>query len=137
MTYLDEISLRGQDANPFFRMMDIQVESFREGTAELSMEVRPDMLNGDGWLQGGIFTAICDEAMALALCTVLDENESIATVSESTSFMRGVQNGTLRAIGRVIKKGRRIAFTEGEVIGEKDARSVLSRTSASFAIIKQ
>jgi len=137
MTYLNEILLRGQDANPFFRMMDIQVKSFGKGTAELSMEIRPDMLNGDGWLQGGIFTAICDEAMALALCTVLDENETIATVSESTSFMRGAQKGTLRATGRVIKKGRRIAFTEGEVLGGNDGKSVLSGTTASFAVIKR
>jgi acyl-CoA thioesterase len=71
MGYLEEIQSRGRDANPFFRLMGIDVDSFCRGEAELSMDVRPDMLNGVGWLQGGLFTALCDEAMALALFTVI------------------------------------------------------------------
>ena len=41
------------------------------GKATLKMTVRPDMYNGVGWLQGGMLAAIADEAMALALYTVL------------------------------------------------------------------
>ncbi len=79
------------------------------------MQVRPDMHNGVGWLQGGILAAVADEAMALSLYPLLSNTEGIATISESTSFVRGTQGGYIIAEGRVIRKGRRVAFTEGEV----------------------
>ncbi|HDR72533.1 MAG TPA: PaaI family thioesterase [Methanoculleus sp.] len=135
--YLEELRTRGRDANPFFGLMGIDVRAYGDGCAELSMQVRTDMLNGDGWLQGGVFAALCDEAMALALCTVLDERESIATISESTSFLRGVREGTIVARGRVIRKGRRVAFTEGEVRMQGAGAPLLSQTAASFAVIRR
>ncbi len=132
MSYLQEIQRRGRDANPIFVLMGIDVVSFGNGQAELSMEVRPDMMNGAGWMQGGIFLCLCDEAMALALFTALDEGQRIATISESTSFLQGVQKGKIKAFGRVIRNGRRVAFTEGWAADSEG--TVLSRTSASFAV---
>ncbi|MDD5735041.1 MAG: PaaI family thioesterase, partial [Methanothrix soehngenii] len=82
MRYLANIQALGRDANPFFRLMEIELGSYGEGEAVLFMPVRPDMLNGVGWLQGGLYSALCDEAMALALFTVLEEEEDIATISE-------------------------------------------------------
>jgi uncharacterized protein (TIGR00369 family) len=134
VSYLEEIRRRGRDANPFFRLMGIEVGPFGLGEARVSMQVRPDMHNGVGWLQGGLFTALCDEAMALALFTVLDEGTGIATISESTSFLQGIRTGEIVAIGRVIKKGRSVAFMEGEVIKSSDG-SLLSQSKASFAIM--
>jgi acyl-CoA thioesterase len=135
MSYLDGIKRMGPAANPFFLLMGIDVCSFGNGQAELSMEVRPDMLNGAGWLQGGLYTALCDEAMALALFTSLREGECIATISESTSYLQGVRGGKILAIGKVIKKGRHVAFTEGYVRKETDVSAILSQTRASFMII--
>jgi acyl-CoA thioesterase len=137
MTYLGEIRKRGREANPFFKLMEIEVITFGDGKATLSMEVRPDMLNGAGWLQGGIYTALADEAMALALFTALDENDMIATISETTSFFRGVREGRIVAEGRVTRIGRQVAFAEGRVVADRATSPVLSTTSASFSIIRE
>lgn len=135
MGYLEEIKKHGRAANPFFGLMGVDLESFGSGKAALSMEVRQDMLNGVGWLQGGIYAALCDEAMALALYTVLEEGESIATISENTSYLRGVRSGRVYAEAEVIRKGRQVAFTQGCV---KDAEgTLLSQTWASFAVFRK
>jgi uncharacterized protein (TIGR00369 family) len=133
MSYLEEIRRRGRDANPFFQLMGIEIGTYGNGEAELFIPVRPNMHNGAGWLQGGLFTAFCDEAMALALFTVLEEGAGIATISESTSFLQGVQSGRIAAPGKVIKKGRRVAFMEGHVKSEDG--TILTETRASFAIM--
>jgi acyl-coenzyme A thioesterase PaaI-like protein len=73
--------------------------------------------------------------MALALFTSLREGECIATISESTSYLQGVRGGKILAIGKVIKKGRQVAFTEGYVRKETDVSAILSQTRASFMII--
>lgn len=135
MGYLEEIKRCGREANPFFVLMGIDVDSFGEGTAKLSMKVRPDMLNGVGWLQGGLYVALCDEAMALALYTVLEEGELIATISENTSYLRGVRNGLVYAEAQVVRKGRQVAFTEGRVKNTDD--ELLTETRASFTVFRK
>ena len=134
ISYLEKIKSEGSRANPFFCLMGIDVVSVEAGKAVLRMDVRPDMCNGVGWLQGGIFTALADEAMALALYPALSPHEGIATISESTSFIRGVQDGAVLAEGRVIRKGRRVAFAEGEVRTDDTEKTIVSRTSAAFAV---
>jgi uncharacterized protein (TIGR00369 family) len=135
MSYFEEIKKRGRDVNPFFVMMGIDVVSIGEGMAQLSMRVRPDMHNGVGWMQGGIFTAMADEAMALALYTVISPNERIATISETTSFLKGARDEVLIATGRVVRKGRRVAFAESEVRKESSEGEILARCAAAFAIL--
>ena len=135
MNYLEMVKNQGRAANPFFMMMGIDPICMEHGRAVLRMTIRPDMLNGEGWLQGGIFTAITDEAMVLAIYSLLDKGETVATISETTSFMYGAKSGILLVEGRIVKKGRRIVFAEGEVRLEEDSR-VLSRSSASFAVTK-
>ena len=138
MNYCDRIQKDGRLANPFFCLMGIDVVSAEEGKAVLKMQVRPDMANGVGWLQGGMLVALADEAMALAVYTQLAGGEGIATISESTSFIRGVRDGVVFAEGRVIRKGRRVAFSEGEVwTPDGDKRSLLSRTAAAFAVTRE
>jgi acyl-CoA thioesterase len=134
MSYIERIRSQGRDANPFFLLMGIDVASLEKGKATLKMRVRDDMLNGEGYLQGGMFTALADEAMVLSIYSLLEEDHVIATISESTSFMRGAGPGiVLVAEGRIIKIGRRVAFSEADVRleGQND---VIARSSASFAI---
>jgi uncharacterized protein (TIGR00369 family) len=133
-SYYDRIQNNGSKANPFFCQMGIEVVSAKEGKAVLQMAVRPDMHNGVGWLQGGLLVALTDEAMALAVYTQLADGEGIATISESTSFLKGVREGCLVAEGRVIRKGRRVAFCEGEVWTGDAGKVLVSRTSAAFAV---
>jgi acyl-CoA thioesterase len=134
MSYIEEITKHGREANPFFCLMGIEVVHVEPGKAVLKMEVRRDMHNGVGWLQGGMLAALADEAMALALYPLLAKGEGIATISESTSFIKGVQQGTILSEGRVIRKGRRVAFMEGDVWIDDEKRTILSHTSAAFAV---
>ena len=134
MSYLEKIQINGRDANPFFRLMDIELGPYGGGEAVLFMPVRPDMLNGEGWLQGGLYSALCDEAMALALFTILEDGETIATISESTCFLQGIRKGSVAARAWVVKRGRTVAFLEGRVTSRDDG-TPLSCTQASFAII--
>jgi len=134
MSYLDEIQKSGQKANPFFCLMGIEPKTWGEGRASLVMTVRPDMTNGEGWLQGGMYTSLIDEAMALAIYTLLEEGQMIATISCTTTFLRGVRAGDeIRADASVIRKGRQIIFTEGTVLSA-DGKTELARCSASFTV---
>jgi len=135
MNYLERIKKDGRVANPFFGQMGIEIVEAADGRGVLKMAVRPDMHNGVGWLQGGLLVALADEAMALAVYSQLAKGEGIATISESTSFIKGTRDGIIYAEGRVIRKGRRVAFCESEVWTGTGERILLSRTSAAFAVM--
>jgi len=135
MTYIEDIGRIGRKANPFFCLMGIDPVSYGNGRAELSMEVRPDMLNGAGWVQGGVYVSLIDEAMALAMMTVIDDDEGIATVSETTQFIKGVREGRINAKAHVVRAGRKIIFAEGFAFASGKENEVLARTTASFSRI--
>lgn len=132
MNYLHEIRSRGQGANPFFCLMGIKPVTFEDGKARLSMEVRDDMKNGEGWLQGGMYTALGDESMALAIYTLLD-GETIATVSCTTSFIRGIRSGMIYADAEVIRKGRQMIYAEA-TLTDAASGNLLARLAASFIV---
>ena len=134
MNYLEAISLSGRNANPFFCLMDIDIISYGDGKAELVMPVRKDMRNGEGWLQGGMYTALADEAMALAVYTLLSDGESVGTISETTSYMRAVREGTIYAQARVIRRGRAVIFAEAVIKEGNEGRKELARCGASFFV---
>ncbi len=133
--YFEAVRQGRRKVNPFFGLMGIQVGRLGEGDAVLEMEVRPDMLNGAGWLQGGLFVSLVDEAMALALASTLDATQRMATVSETTAFIKGARDGKLVAAARIVKRGRRMAFLEGEVREGAEDGELLARTSAVFAVM--
>lgn len=135
MRYIERIRAEGRDANPFFTLMGVELGAMKPGSAEIRMPVRPDMMNGEEWLQGGIFTALADEAMVLAIYPLLDPGERIATISETTSFLAGTQGGVLIATGTVVKRGRRVIFAEGEIFQEGGGR-MLARCSAAYAVMR-
>src|SRR4029453_5431409 len=88
--------------------------------AERSVEVEFDakaelLLNPMKQVQGGYLCAMLDEAMSVA-CMVASGMTAVApTLEMKTSFFRPGMPGKLRGIGRVVKWGRQVAFTEGEL----------------------
>ena len=68
-------------------------------------------------VQGGYLCAMLDDVMSVA-CMVSSGMTHVApTLEMKTSFLRPApaDGATLRGVGRVVKWGRTIAFTEGEL----------------------
>jgi uncharacterized protein (TIGR00369 family) len=96
-----------------FRMVAV---SQADRTVEVAFDARAELLlNPMKQIQGGYLCAMLDECMSVA-CMVASGMTSVApTLEMKTSFLRPAMPGQLKGIGRVIKWGRTIAFTEGEI----------------------
>jgi uncharacterized protein (TIGR00369 family) len=92
--------------------------------AQRSVEVEFDakaelLLNPMKQIQGGYLCAMLDEAMSVA-CMVASGMTAVApTLEMKTSFFRPGMPGKLKGIGRVVKWGRQVAFTEGELYDDE------------------
>ena len=71
--------------------------------------------NIQGVIHGVVPVALMDTAMGHALDSLLADGEFCSTTQISVQFLRAVRPGqAIEAIGQVTRKGRRIAYLEGE-----------------------
>jgi uncharacterized protein (TIGR00369 family) len=78
-------------------------------------------------VHGGMVTTLLDTAMGGACWSVLDEDESFLTADLRVEFMRASTPGTLRAVGVVIQRNRRVAFCSAELFDEAETLLAASR----------
>jgi uncharacterized protein (TIGR00369 family) len=99
-----------------FRMVAVSQETM---TVEVAFEARAELLaNPMKQVQGGYLCAMLDECMSVA-CMVASGMTCVAPTAEmKTSFFRPAMPGPLRGVGRVVRWGRTLAFTEGELYDE-------------------
>ncbi len=73
-------------------------------------------MNISGVVHGGVYATILDTAMGGAVVTTLGEGETTATTSLYMEFLRGArEDAVLRARGDVLRRGRHLAFVEGNL----------------------
>jgi uncharacterized protein (TIGR00369 family) len=96
-----------------FRMVGV---SQATKSVEVEFDAKAELLlNPMKQIQGGYLCAMLDEAMSVA-CMVASGMTAVApTLEMKTSFLRPGQPGKIKGIGRVVKWGRQVAFTEGEL----------------------
>lgn len=134
--YAEKIELTGIAANPTFQTLGIEPVSWGGGEAVLKMTVTPNLHNGVGFLQGGFYVILADEAIALAILSESGEDEGTTTISETTNFIRGVSEGEIFGVAKIIRRGRRIVFAEGEVRKGSLDGELLSKTTVSYLMVK-
>ena len=132
--YAKQISEIGARANPTFMTLGIEPVSWGNESAVLKMNITERLHNGSGFLQGGFYVILADEAIALAVLAELSENDGTTTITETTEFIRGVKEGEIYASAKIIRKGRRVIFAEAEVREGSVEGKLLSKTTASYLI---
>lgn len=109
-----------------FRMLRVEQARMEVEAAFIG---RREFCNPMGVIQGGFLTAMLDDAMSVAGLVASGMTHVMPTLEMKTSFLRPAPPGELFAIGRVLKWGRTIAFTEGELFDS--ARRLLVKASAT------
>jgi uncharacterized protein (TIGR00369 family) len=96
-----------------FRLVAV---SQADKAVEVAFEARAELLlNPMKQIQGGYLCAMLDECMSVACMVASGMTHVAPTVEMKTSFFRPGLPGPIKGIGRVVKWGRTIAFTEGEL----------------------
>jgi uncharacterized protein (TIGR00369 family) len=91
----------------------LRVES---GEVEVALPYSDRVTQQQGGFHGGAMGALADIAAGYAALTVVDPSQEVTTVEYKINFLAGFRDGELRAIGRVVRRGRRIVVTTAEVV---------------------
>lgn len=102
-------------AIPFVDHLGFDLVRFEGGEAEITVELKPELLNSFLVAHGGLSMTLLDVVMAHAARSVQHESGAV-TIEMKTSFFRPGE-GRLRAVGKLLHRSATMAFTEGHVYG--------------------
>jgi uncharacterized protein (TIGR00369 family) len=100
------------------------------GAIRVEFTAQPSFINPIGTLQGGILTAMMDDAMGPVATAFLGGHHAAPTVELKMNFMRPAVVGTLFVDAKVVHRGRKIMFLEG-TMKDKDDRMIATATATA------
>ena len=101
----------------------------------IEMDVRPDLCNTRGALQGGLVTTLIDVVAGRLALAHVPAGHGTATADLSCHFLAPINEGPARAEARIVRIGRRMAVMQVEVFDI--GRDRLAATSTvSFAVLE-
>ena len=116
---------------PHVDLMGVRFDGFDAEREEVTLRfVAPEsFVTLRGSVQGGLVAGFLDEAMGWALVCATDNAEAPLNLDIAMTLLRPVMAGPLVGKGRVIRRGRRVVFLEGELFDE--AENLLARSTST------
>lgn len=121
-------------APPIGQMLGFQGRVIKPGESLVEMRVDGRYANPMGTLHGGILCDLADYAMGIAYASVLGPGETFTTLEMKINYFRPVWEAQLRAIGRVVSRGRTVGMAESDIYDEKDR--LIARVSSTCMTLR-
>lgn len=117
LEYLRAIQAGDLPHPPVCTTIGFRFVGFDEGHAVMELEPGEHQYNPIGTVHGGVIVTLLDSVAGSAVHTTLPPGVGYTTIGITTSFLRAVRGdtGTLRAEGRLIRAGRRVALAEADL----------------------
>ncbi|MFM9853533.1 MAG: PaaI family thioesterase [Sphingomonadaceae bacterium] len=110
----DRLNTRKPPTGITFKSTILDVRS-ADGFVRVSYDVGPEYTNPMGALQGGIVSALIDDACAFAAIIKSGESIAVPSLEFKTTFLAAAKPGIVFVEARCIKMGRTACFMEGEL----------------------
>ena len=103
-------------ANRFLQHNHIRLEVLEEDYVVMALTLTEDSLNAYGYAHGGVLYTIADSATGIAART---NGHRYVTLSSSFNFLHsGLLGDTIRAEGRVRRRGKTTCYAEVDVTNQ-------------------
>ncbi|MGE5169463.1 MAG: PaaI family thioesterase [Rudaea sp.] len=96
------------------------------GYCALELTPRPETSQQHGYVHAGILAALVDSAGGYAGYTLFPEDSSVLTVEFKLNLLAPAQGRRIVAEGYVVKSGRTLTITRGEIHAEHDGGRTLA-----------
>jgi uncharacterized protein (TIGR00369 family) len=131
-SYVKRIFERAQ----FVRSLGIELVGFDDGWCETRVAVTSTLEQQHGFAHAGVLMTLADHTCGGAAATVVPDGQDVITVENKISFLRPATGAVLFCRGMVLRAGKRLIFTEGEVMMEREGeRVIVAKASSTLAVI--
>jgi uncharacterized protein (TIGR00369 family) len=108
-----------QEIVPYWRTLGLELKEAEVGRAVFEATVQPGLLQ-NGVLHGGVLASIADSACAVAAISHIFPEKYATTINLQVSYLKPVAAGRFRAVGRCVRAGKTVLFSQAEVFDEKE-----------------
>ena len=121
------------DRQGMMRHLEARLLRVEPGLVEIALPYSDKVSQQQDGFHGGAMGALADIAGGYAGLTVAPDGMEVTTAEYKINFLAGFSGGELRAIGRVIKGGKRLIVTSAEVVhldaeGKQSPVAVMQQT---------
>jgi uncharacterized protein (TIGR00369 family) len=113
-------------------LIGARIVDLREGYCALALTPRPETSQQHGYVHAGILATLVDSAGGYAGYTMFPDESSVLTVEFKLNLLAPAQGDEIVAEGFVVKSGRTLTITRGEVHavvrGERKLVAIMQQT---------
>jgi uncharacterized protein (TIGR00369 family) len=107
------------------------------GTIEVAFTATERFLNPIGVIQGGLLAAMLDDTLGPALVATLGPGQFAPTTDLHVQFLRPARPGRLTGRGRVVHRGKDIAFLAGELLDDSGQVVATATATAKIRLLEE
>jgi uncharacterized protein (TIGR00369 family) len=107
------------------KTLGAQLVAVEPGYCAIALVPRPEVAQQHGYVHAGVVSAIVDSAGGYAGFTLFPVNTSVLTVEFKINLLAPAAGERLLAEGFVVKPGRTLAITRGEVHADRHGKRTL------------
>ena len=116
------------ESQAFMRTIGAKLESVDEGRVIISVELKPSMKQQHGFGHAGVIFSIGDSAAGYAALTKMGKNQEVLTSEMKIHLMSPADGKMLKAVGSVLKAGRRLLIVQSNIYSGDDKNEKLIAT---------
>ena len=116
----------------FMHLIGANLTAITSGRVEAELALQQQHQQQRGFAHGGLVATMADLVAGFAAVTLIPDNHGLVTADLRVSYLHPGVGQRLRAIGWVLKAGRRLHFCEAEVWCDE---LLIAKASATMAVI--
>ena len=116
------------ESQAFMKTIGAKLDSVDEGRVVISVELKPSMMQQHGFGHAGVTFSIGDSAAGYAALTKMGNNQEVLTSEMKIHLMSPADGKILKAVGSVLKAGRRLLVVQSNIYSGDDKNEKLIAT---------
>ncbi|PJJ61137.1 PaaI family thioesterase [Hymenobacter chitinivorans] len=117
----------------FMHLIGAELTTVESGRVVFELPLEQRHHQNLGFAHGGLVATMADLAAGFAAVTLVPDGTGVVTAELKTTYLRPGLGSTLRAVGWVLKPGRRLHFCEAEVWCDD---VLIAKASATMAVVE-
>lgn len=119
---------------PFHKTIGARLDKIEPGYAEVSLAKTEALCQQLEFLHAGVLIGLADNAVGAAAASLITEKQSLLSTNFAVALMRPGRGERIKAVGVVVKRGKRLLFCEARLYG--DDGELLTQVSVTLAVVE-
>jgi len=120
---------------PWVQELDLVFEHVGRDETRIRMPLKKAYYRHGGLIAGQTLLALADTVMVFTVFGAVGRFQNMATINQSTNFMKPISNADVIATGRVLRLGKTMAF--GEILLAAEGGSPAVQVQSTCALLEE